>query len=152
MNFVTVSKNACACSSVLTFSACSSRFRASSFGGPSQSDFTLFGDGADAIPGVEPSASSSRALFIPPFESEGVEEVGVEANAGADDAVSRLLTFVDGLRRTGGFGFVATFPLGDLGVCGDGAVIPGVAACGVGVEVGIGGGVGVDTAAPEACT
>lgn len=151
MNFVTVSKNASACSSVLTLSACSSRFRASSFGVPSQSDFTLFGDGADETPGVVPSASSSRTLFTLPFVSTGVEDVGVEAAAGAD--VSRLWAFVDPLRRAGTFeGFAAAFPLGDLGVCGDGAVIPGVAACGVGVETGgAGGGVGVDIATPVAC-
>jgi hypothetical protein len=115
--------------------------------GPSQSDFILFGDGADATPGVAPSTLSSWALFTQPFVSTGVEDVGVEATAGADDAVSRLLAFVDTLRRTGAFGFAGAFPLGDLGICGDGAMIPGVAACGVGVET-VGTGGRVDTAVP----
>ena len=51
-------------------------------------------------------------------------------------------------QRAGGFGFGVAFPLGDLGVWGDGAVILGdIAACGVGVEAtGIHGGIGVDIA------
>ena len=77
----------------------------------------------NATPGVAPSISSSRVLFTPPFVS-----TGVEATPGADDAGSRLLVFADTLRRAGGFDFVATFPFGDLGACGEGAVIPGIAA------------------------
>jgi hypothetical protein len=72
----------------------------------------------------------------------------VDATVCAGVGVSTLLAFIDPLRRAGCFAFAATFPLGGLGVWGDGAEIPGVAACGVGVEaVGIGDGAGVDTAA-----
>jgi hypothetical protein len=44
------------------------------------------------------------------------------------------------------------YPLGDLGICGDGAVIPGVDACGVEVEtVGTSGDVDIDIASPGTC-
>ena len=107
-----------ACSSVLTFSACSSHFQAS-FGSPSQGPNLVslsLGMRAEITPCVRVLVSSSRALFPLPFTSTCVEDVGVEATVCAGVGVSTLLAFVKALRRAGGFGFGAAFPLGDLGV------------------------------------
>ena len=103
-----------------------------------------------AVKGAAGGAAGGAAIGAIAGDAGTGSAVG--ATAGADDTVSTLLVFADTLRRGWGFAFPAAFPFGDFGVCGDGAVIPGVAGCGVGVEtVGSGGGVGVDNAAPGGC-
>jgi len=110
-------------------------------------------DGADATSSLAPSTSSSRTLFTPPFISTSAEDVGVDTTLGADGAASRLFAFVGTLGQAAAIGFatVFPFPLKDLEICGNWAMILGVAACGIRVEtVGAGGSGGIDIAAPGA--